>query len=253
MRGHGFTTLPADPDGAEGWAPYGDDLVRFLDAACPKPLILAGHSMGAVTSLSVAPAIPSRVRGLVLVEPVLVPMQGSRPPGERPGPNLAEMAARRRAVFPSFEAALEAYRGRGAFKSWPDEVIADYLRGGLVPVPGSGDVTLACNPRWEAKNFSNPRRGAAWIVETVRCPVTVLRAEHGTAPQSEVDVIVSSKPSARVVSVPDASHFLPMEQPQIVREEILRIAGCLLRPGARPSATSAPQAIAPAQPASNSG
>lgn len=241
MRGHGFTTLPADPDGAEGWAPFCDDLIRFLDAVCPQqPLILAGHSMGAVTSLGVAAAVPSRVRGLVLVEPVLVPEEGIRPLGDRPAPNLAEMAAQRRGVFPSFEAALDAYRGRGAFKTWPDEVIEDYLKGGLLPIPGGGEVTLACKPRWEAKNFSNPRRGASRLVETLSCPVTILRAEHGTAPQSEVDIITRSRPSARVVSVRDASHFLPMEHPEIVRAEIRRIADGVSRQDARLSESSAP-------------
>jgi pimeloyl-ACP methyl ester carboxylesterase len=256
MRGHGFTTLPADPDGAEGWATYADDLVQFLNAVCPEPLILAGHSMGAVISLEMAAAVPARVRGLVLVEPVLVPEQGGQPLGKWPGPNLAEMAARRRAVFPSFKAALDAYRGRGAFKTWPDEVIADYLRGGLAPVPGGGEVTLACKPQWEAKNFSNPPRGAAKLVEVVQCPVMVLHAEHGTAPQSEFDIIMRLRPSARVVCVPDASHFLPMEYPEIVRAEIVRaeirrIAEGVLLQGARLSESSTISGIASAEPTSN--
>ena len=43
------------------------------------------------------------------------------------GNDLAAMAAKRRSIFPSFGAALASYKGRGAFKTWPDETVADYL------------------------------------------------------------------------------------------------------------------------------
>src|SRR5215469_9726163 len=40
---------------------------------------------------------------------------------------------RRRAQFASHEEALKSYIGRGAFRTWPESMIADYLRGGLLP------------------------------------------------------------------------------------------------------------------------
>ncbi|MBV9331213.1 MAG: alpha/beta hydrolase, partial [Alphaproteobacteria bacterium] len=121
MRGHGFTTLPARA-GKNRWTVYGHDLESFLDAVHPAPLVLAGHSMGAIASLMLAAKRPERVRALVLAEPVLVPplahvkMRLARLAGLRPAaPDLAERAARRRELFPSREEAFAAWRGRGAF------------------------------------------------------------------------------------------------------------------------------------------
>src|SRR5689334_17757241 len=73
IRGHGFTTLPAQLGMPNKWTVFGNDLAAFLNMAHPGPLILAGHSMGAIASLMVAALHPERVKALVLVEPVLIP------------------------------------------------------------------------------------------------------------------------------------------------------------------------------------
>ncbi|MGH8324622.1 MAG: alpha/beta fold hydrolase, partial [Steroidobacteraceae bacterium] len=123
MRGHGFTTLPATPEARTDWRIFGSDLAALLDRLDPAPFYLAGHSMGAIASLMVAARYPARVKGIVLVEPVLVPrfsrmrqrlmrLMGIQPPR---GTDLAALAIKRRAIFPSFEMALASYRGRGAF------------------------------------------------------------------------------------------------------------------------------------------
>lgn len=231
MRGHGFTTLPAEPGMQTGWRVFGEDLGRVLGGLDDKPFVLAGHSMGAIASLMAAAAHPDRVRGLVLVEPVLVPrfarqtmklmrLLGRRPPPDR---DLASLAAKRRAIFPSFEMALAAYRGRGAFKTWPQSVIADYLKGGLVPTGNGTEMQLACAPAWEAASFQNAPAGIARLARAVRCPLTLIHAEAGTARANEVAIVARLKPDARIVKVPGATHFLPMERPDIVQDEIERM------------------------------
>ncbi len=67
MRGHGFTTLPAVPGPQAEWTTFATDLAAILDALDKGPAVLAGHSMGAITSLMVAARYPARVRALVLV------------------------------------------------------------------------------------------------------------------------------------------------------------------------------------------
>lgn len=232
MRGHGFTTLPAVPGMQDKWAVYGTDLARVIDALEPgRKVILAGHSMGAIASLMVAAAHPERVRGLVLVEPVLMPryarqmmrlmrLVGRTPP---PGSDLASMAAKRRAIFPSFEMALSAYRGRGAFKTWPAEVIADYLHGGLVSTGNGTEMRLASDPAWESANFRNAPPGIARLAGQVRCPLTLIHAGDGTAKSREVAIVARRKRDARIVHVPGTTHFLPMERPDVVQDEIERM------------------------------
>jgi len=224
QRGHGFTALPATLDLPKGWTIYRDDLLRLLALLDERPAILAGHSMGGTVSLMAAALRPERVRGLVLVEPVMVPLAAKilRYFAANGEPNIADRAEQRRDTFPSFEAALAAYTGRGAFKSWQTDTLGDYLRGGLIDDPDTQAVRLACKPSWEAATFRAAPFGKARLARRVSCPITVL---HGTIAStcrdSEADVF--RRAGARVVKIDGASHFLPMEHPDLVRDEIARM------------------------------
>lgn len=229
QRGHGFSTLPATPGLASGWTIFRDDLVALLDRLDTGPVILAGHSMGATASLLAAAAAPDRVRALVLFEPVLV--APSPHAGSNPGPDLASRALKRRRDFSSFEEALVAFRGRGIFKSWAEGMLEDYLRGGLVSAP-DGTVTLACAPEWEAACFRETPLHVARIATQVRCPIAIVHGEiASTSLAGEIATVVSARPATRVVSIEGTSHFLPMERPDIVREEILRMLNHLRSTG----------------------
>jgi pimeloyl-ACP methyl ester carboxylesterase len=235
QRGHGFSTLPASPGRAKGWKVYRDDLVQILDRLADGPVILSGHSMGGTVSLMAAALRPERVAGLVLVEPVMIPRTtaifqflsrfGN---GGNPRSSMADRAAQRRNSFPSFEAALTAYTGRGAFRTWPSCIVADYLRGGLVEDPAAHAMRLACRPAWEAETFRSTPFGAAALARRLKCPITVLYGTiASTCAASEVRIL--ARAGARLVKVEGASHFLPMERPELVREEIVRLAA-LQRP-----------------------
>jgi pimeloyl-ACP methyl ester carboxylesterase len=224
-RGHGFTRLPTHPGTAHGWRVYRDDLLAVLDRIAPDGAILAGHSMGATASLMAAALRPERVRALVLVEPVLVSWRAfllMSLPWNRHRNTLALGALKRRAVFPSREMALAAYRGRGAFKTWPEETIRDYLKGGLVDDPAG--VRLACAPAWEAEDFRSTPPGVAGLAARIRCPVTLIHAKDGTSAPAQVARFARLSPTARILAKDGATHFLPMEFPELVREEIVRAA-----------------------------
>jgi pimeloyl-ACP methyl ester carboxylesterase len=144
--------------------------------------------------------------------------------GDTPGASdLAVRAERRRNLFPSFEVALNAYRGRGIFASWPDEMVADYLRGGLIDA-GSGTLRLACTPQWEAAIFRGAPNDKAPLAGAVRCPMTIIvGTKNSSTSEQQLSVVRKLHPDARIVVVEGASHFLPMEHPEIVREELLRL------------------------------
>jgi pimeloyl-ACP methyl ester carboxylesterase len=164
----------------------------------------------------------ARVHALLLIEPVLIPPL--RKGDEAGAGDLARRAERRRNVFPSFDAAFNAYRARGIFASWPDDVVADYLRGGLIEV-GDGSLSLACAPEWEAAIFRGAPHNTAPLVAHVACPITiVVGTRDSSSSQQQLDVIRTVRPHTHIVTVDGASHFLPMERPEIVREELLRLA-----------------------------
>lgn len=235
QRGHGFSTLPTAPRSAKDWIVYRDDLVRILERLKGAPAILAGHSMGATVSLMAAAKRPGLVRGLVLLEPVMVPAVAhvarllARLRGAKLKLGIADRAEQRRDTFPSLEAALAAYTGKGAFRTWPRETIRDYLEGGLVEDREAQSVRLACKPSWEAATFRGSPFGMARLARRVRCPITLLYGSIGsTCSESEADIF--RRVGAHVVKVDGASHFLPMEYPDLVRHEIVRLADAIAHP-----------------------
>ena len=232
LRGHGLTTLAANPKGMQSWLTYRDDLLRWMEALDGRPKLLCGHSMGATASLMAAIAKPQTVTGVVLVEPVIMPprylrwLKIIRALGllNYVFPMVAQ-AQRRRSIWPNRQAMFEAYRGRGAFASWPEQVVRDYIEGGTVDFLDGKQVRLACTPGWEAANY---RAGApnVWAqIGELRCPVTlIVGAKRSTCPDFVIDMLAKARPGMRIVRVPEASHFLPMEYPEIVLAEIRAMA-----------------------------
>lgn len=218
MRGHGATDLPTVIEGRGGWDDFRDDLLALMAAEVERPVLLAGHSMGGTASLLAAAAAPEQVRALALFDPVIFTLgQVRSETAENP---LADGAQRRRAVFPSKAAALEAYTGRGAFRSWRPEQLADYVEAGFRDTDAS-DVTLACAPAWEASNFRTHNCDAWAAFRATRGPVRLLRAEVGsTARIDEGLEALTADGRIRVEVIPGTSHFLPMERPDVVQATI---------------------------------
>lgn len=158
MRGHGMSELPADAKGFKNWHLLRDDISYFLEHYVKKPVVLAGHSSGAVVSVLTAAQSPEKVSGVVALDPPTMPwpvrivpyLPGGLAYTAKRFP-IANKAGKRRAVFPDLDAAFERYKGRGTFKGVNGEALRDYLQGGLKPHPDG--VTLACTPRWEQAMF----------------------------------------------------------------------------------------------------
>jgi pimeloyl-ACP methyl ester carboxylesterase len=226
LRGHGATTLPAVIEGRDGWAEFRDDLLAFVEATADRPVVLAGHSMGGTASLLVAAKAPGLVKALALMDPVIMSPEMVGYPDRQQDSPLVQGALRRRAVFPSKAAALEAYIGRGAFKTWTREQIADYVEGGFRET-GEGEVTLACAPEWEASNFRTHNYDPWGAFAASRCPIEIRRAETGSTCRVEGrEESLTHDGRIRIVVVPGTSHFLPMERPDVV-VETLRAAAAL--------------------------
>jgi pimeloyl-ACP methyl ester carboxylesterase len=232
LRGHGLSTLATPPGFTRGWTVLRDDMIRFLDGLGGGPVLLAGHSIGGVVSLMTAVTRPDLVRALVLVEPVFVPAIApwlyrlSKILGRKRhvSPDLAARAARRRDIFESVEAMEDSYRGRGAFKGWSDAMLHDYVVGGTVPTE-DGKVRLSCAPRVESETFMNTPIAMYRLARKVACPVTLIHGGQSgsTCHAREAAIFAAKKPDTRVVTVPDSGHFLPMEHPEVVRDEIVRM------------------------------
>jgi len=90
---------------------------------------------------------------------------------------LAQTAERRRKVFDGAAQAFDAYRGRGAFRTWPEIMLADYVAAGFHAL-ADGRVELNCDPAWEASNYAAQAHDPWRAVGKVKSPVAIYRAEH---------------------------------------------------------------------------
>ncbi|HZV83677.1 MAG TPA: alpha/beta hydrolase [Brevundimonas sp.] len=226
LRGHGATSLPADPRGRRGWDDHRDDLISLLDALDGPPVVFAGHSMGATSALLAAAQRPDRVAGLVLFDPViwsrlavaafrlpLLDRLASRIP-------LVRSALRRRSVFDSREQALKAYAGRGAFRGWPEVMLADYLTDGLIETPEG--FVLACDPAWEASNYAAQSHDPWRALRALDRPVRILKGGAGST--CHVPERPRGLPHVTVETVPAGTHFFPMLQAGIARDALFDAA-----------------------------
>lgn len=225
QRGHGRTTLPAVPYASNAWTGFRDDLLALLAALGETPTVLAGHSMGGTACVLAAGERADAAKRLVLFDPVVMTPERLTSLGHdglRNSP-LALGALRRRAVFASRDAALEGYLGRGAFKTWPEASLRDYLADGVLET-ADGQVALSCAPEWESSNFSAHFHDTIGAFAKIAAPIRILKAEIGSTcglEQHEAEVLARD---VDLEVIPGTSHFLPMERPDLVREALLAAA-----------------------------
>ena len=171
--------------------------------------------MGGTSSLLAAALSPQNVKALALFDPVLFDVARMSQAG-RTNP-LAEGATRRRSLFASKSDVVAAYTGRGAFRTWRPEQLADYVEAGFRETP-DGQVMLTCEPGWEASNFNTHGSDAWAALRSLECPVRMLRAEIGSTARIDDNLDeLRAMDRVTVETVPGTTHFLPMERPDLVR------------------------------------
>jgi pimeloyl-ACP methyl ester carboxylesterase len=226
QQGHGLSPQRTPAAGRLDWLDLRDDLLALLEAVGGGPKVLAGHSMGGAVSILAAAERPDRVRALALFDPVIIPgaaRDAARAGGTLDNP-LAMGADRRRAVFPDREMVFKSYRGRGAFRTWPDQALLDYITDGFRDLP-DGTVELTCAPEWEASGFRAHGHDPWAAMRKIFAPVRILRAEAGSTCNLETPGEFNpDNADIAVRTVPGTTHFLPIERPDLVRETLLELA-----------------------------
>lgn len=225
QRGHGLTTARAEAHELNSWGIYENDLSAFIDWL-DRPVILAGHSLGGAVSAKVAALSPHKVKGLILVEPVLMPpftdplMSMMRTFDLGHLIPLVNSAKNRRNNFASFNAAVANYLNKGAFKTWPRSWIEDYVNGGTL-ANTEGEIVLSCKPEWEAKTFAVSGNKPWSGIKKLNCPITVIKGKTGsTLHPLALARLRKLHPDLDYTLISEASHFVPMEYPDKVAEII---------------------------------
>jgi lipase len=225
FRGHGRSSIPVPPI---PWPEFARDVLAVAGHLQLRGAIGVGHSMGGHSLVSAAIAEPEIFSALVLVDPVIMPRWAYREP-----PPDSSYIARRRNRFASAGEMFERFHARLPFSAWVPEALRSYCDYGLRP---DGDAfVLACPPEVEAAIYARcnaPENDLYADMPRVAIPVTVMRA--GTAAAiAKLDLngsptgseVAACFPRGREVFLADRNHYIPMEAPELVEEEVRRSLG----------------------------
>ncbi len=237
MRGHGQSRDMPQNLRMKNWHVFRDDCVEFFDHYAGDMtdglITLAGHSFGAVSGILAAPHLKGRLAGYVGFDPVSVPMMfrltsalpGGRAYMKRRVP-IARNAGRRKSVFESPEAAFERYQGRGAFRGVPDEVLKDYIAGGLIE-RADGHWELACRPDWEQTIFVAQWHNLFKAARSLPKNSKIIYA-GGRPPVSTKGTraaVQTAQPEGEVVFHATLGHLFPLQDPDMATRILLENLG----------------------------
>ena len=230
LRGHGRSTSIE----IERWRDIGEDLVGALETLDLVDVHGVGHSMGAHAMVDAAALAPARFRGLFLFDPVI-----GRPEsyaGNAAG-HFAEFAdeghpiGRRRNHFESADAMVERFHERPPYGLFDPKVLRDYCDHGLVESPDGGVFSLACTPAVEASVYMTSRTNPGIFdqARAISVPTLIVRAQLPDPDDAGMNFSVSPTwpglveifPNAREIHLPDATHFLPFEDPDALARMLI--------------------------------
>ena len=217
QRGHGESELPRRP--IDGWHTTADDLEGFIDAMGWKAVRGIGHSAGATAFGAVGSRRPELIAGVVMAEPVILDL--TTPPARRPT-ELRERTLKRKRTFDSVEAMFENFRSKPPCDTWRTEILRDYCEFGTYETH-HGNRSLRCSPEIEARVYETSRDfDGLGLMLACPAPMLVLFGEKSDSPGILLAERVGREAArARVEVIPETSHFMPMEQPELVARKAL--------------------------------
>jgi pimeloyl-ACP methyl ester carboxylesterase len=204
LRGHGESDKPAQ---GYAWNDYAADVIALIRQRGWQRVTLVGHSLGALTALLVAAALPERIESLVLEDPPL----------------------------PLPDGPSELFRGVYEMKQQPFERIVDDLlawRPWLTRAQAEEVATClsqTANGVFEA-TFAGASAGIPIPVPgvTIDAPALVIRA--GDAQQRALrdggeELLRQVLPNARFETIPGTSHTVLRDRPDAYRALLADVLG----------------------------
>ena len=213
------------PEEISDWSPLTDDFLRFLDEQHTKASIGVGHSVGGIVALRAALHQPERFRALILIDPVLFPpyiihfwqVIRALGLGYQLHP-LIRATRNRRRQFDDLDRLFKGYRGKPVFRYMDDPALHIFVEG--IACPGENGYKLCYSVDWEMRIYvaSVWRDLDIWRgLSILKIPLLIIRgAETDTFWASTGRRVIQKIPTAQVVTVPHATHLIPLERPDEV-------------------------------------
>jgi pimeloyl-ACP methyl ester carboxylesterase len=226
VRFHGGS----DGHGKVDWLLMASDIEQLLDTLDLKQVVGVGHSMGGFIAACVGAKQQARFKQLVLIDPVILSREryetykdswDSLDPADNP-------VSRRKNRWRDAAEMYDRFKNRAPFDTWQDQVLRDYCDFALRTVPDESALQLACDPLHEAAIYLNHDGNETIydLLPKLTMPVTVLRARADVKNPLNMNAsptwpgLVDALPNAREIYLPEMSHFIPMEAPDLVAKII---------------------------------
>ena len=230
QRGHGRSSNT----GPINWRVLGRDLTLFIKALAMRDLVAAGHSMGGHCLIQAMAAAPGHIKRALLIDPVVMAPDHYQSMATTHTQFLDDAGihpvARRANNFDNADAMFNKLKGRGGYAAWLDAALHDYCDHALVPDDGGDGLVLACPPEVEAAIYMTSSSVDVYeLLADIEIPVTILRARQKDAATSQLDFsrsptwehLASRFPLGSDVYLPQLTHFIPMQSPELVADYIL--------------------------------
>lgn len=213
---------PPALDSAPDWHTAGDDLLAGLHRLGHSGVIGVGHSMGGVATMLAAVKEPSLFRGIVMLDPVILPpfalwaVAITRPFGFSFVP-LSKKALKRRRHFNALDEAFAYWRKKRLFEDWSDDVLQKYTSGLLVEDAENDGYRLQWEPEWEAHYYDSvPTNTWRYLRKLPKdLPALIIRGEKSdTLFPSAVKRIQRLVPHVEIVTIEGYGHLFPQAAPE---------------------------------------
>ena len=239
VRGRGLSDKPDDP-ARYGMRRNAEDAARVLEHLGLADVVVVGQSNGAWVAQQLAAHYPHLVRALVPGDGgYFRALEPGEDPRDRPRALKGEQWLERlRLTFPSREVVLGAFRGLPAFSDWWNDDVETLLDAGLVEVDGgvrSRCVDIAADTD-SIDYFTGTPHYVHADLALIKCPVHLVRAEHGFAlspetmapmiSDAEVEEFQQALPQLTVENVQGTNHYSVNFAPagaQVIAEAVRKV------------------------------
>jgi pimeloyl-ACP methyl ester carboxylesterase len=228
MRGHGRS----EKIGPYQWDAFAGDISELIEHLGLVDAIGVGHSMGGHCLTQVAASHADAFSRLLLIDPVILPPQaysGARYSGLA-GPE-DHPVSKRKGHWRDWQEMFDRFVDRKPFSLWQREVLEDYCRYGVLPAADGNGFELACPGLVEASIYmNNTQTNVHGLLREVRIPVVILRAKTRDPDDHNImdfsmsptwPELAAHFPNARDVYLPHLTHFIPMQEPELVARFIV--------------------------------
>jgi pimeloyl-ACP methyl ester carboxylesterase len=224
MLGFGASRKAPAPYQVQLWV---EQVYDFWRSLLQQPVLLVGHSLGALVALSAAAQHPEMVQGLVMMT---VPPARSEliPPWVQPiAGNIERLFANPLVVRPIFELARRPQFIRAGLRFAyansaliTDDLVASYVA--PTQDPGAGDTLCRLS---QASTRYDYAPNASDRIRQLQCPALMLWGQQDRViPLKRGRQLAQQHPNLTLVEIPQAGHCAYEEQPDRIHQELLQWA-----------------------------